>query len=135
MTMANFDPIPYVDSVEVPPSEEAGDIRRAILALQRILEQSRDRTGQFRGDVHVKAHGCATGEFRVLPNLPAELAQGLFAEEHTFPAVVRFSNSASQLQSDFVPDGRGMAQPYYHLNYDFGLKAASEARRSGERAA
>jgi hydroxyquinol 1,2-dioxygenase len=26
-------------------------------------------------------------------------------------------------------DGRAMAQPYYHLNYDFGLKADSEARR------
>jgi hydroxyquinol 1,2-dioxygenase len=32
-------------------------------------------------------------------------------------------------------DRREMTQPYYHLNYDFGLKAASEARRSGERAA
>ena len=32
-------------------------------------------------------------------------------------------------------DGREMAQPYYHLNYDFGLKAKSEARRAGERAA
>jgi protocatechuate 3,4-dioxygenase beta subunit len=32
-------------------------------------------------------------------------------------------------------DGREMAQPYCHLNYDFGLKADSETRRSGERAA
>jgi hypothetical protein len=32
-------------------------------------------------------------------------------------------------------DGRAMAQPYYHLSYDFGLKANSEMRRSGERAA
>src|ERR1041385_6735376 len=31
-------------------------------------------------------------------------------------------------------DGREMAQPYYHLNYDFGLKAASETHRIGERA-
>jgi hypothetical protein len=34
-----------------------------------------------------------------------------------------------------APDGRGMAQPYYHLNYDFGLKATSEARRYKDRAA
>jgi hydroxyquinol 1,2-dioxygenase len=32
-------------------------------------------------------------------------------------------------------DGREMAQPYYHLNYDFGLKANSEARRTAARAA
>jgi hydroxyquinol 1,2-dioxygenase len=34
-----------------------------------------------------------------------------------------------------APDGREMTQPYYHLNYDFGLKADSETRRAGERAA
>jgi hydroxyquinol 1,2-dioxygenase len=32
-------------------------------------------------------------------------------------------------------DGREIARPYYHLNYDFGLKPASETRRAGERAA
>jgi hypothetical protein len=31
-------------------------------------------------------------------------------------------------------DSREMAQPYYHLNYDFGLKADSETS-VGERAA
>jgi catalase len=41
--------------------------------------------------------------------LPAELAQGLFAQERTFTAVVRFSNSSSQSQPDFIPDGRGLA--------------------------
>jgi hypothetical protein len=27
-------------------------------------------------------------------------------------------------------DGRPMAHPYYHLNYDFGLKAETETRRA-----
>jgi catalase len=103
------DPIQYADSVEVPPADEADDIRRAIEALEKILQHSRESSREFRGDVHVKSHGCAAGEFRVLPNLPAELAQGLFAQERTFTAVVRFSNSASQPRPDFVPDGRGLA--------------------------
>lgn len=107
--MATLDPIPYADSVEVPPSDEAEDIRLAIQSLERILRQSREQSGHFQGDVHVKVHGCATGEFRVLPNLPADLAQGLFAQERTYSAAVRFSNSANQPQADFVPDGRGMA--------------------------
>jgi len=59
--------------------------------------------------VHVKTHGYARGEFRVLPNLPDELAQGLFARDVVYPAVVRFSNAASQFQPDAIPDGRGMA--------------------------
>ena len=57
MTMANFDPIPYADSVEVIPSDEIDDIRRAIQTLEKILKQSRERSGQFQGDVHVKVHG------------------------------------------------------------------------------
>jgi len=32
-------------------------------------------------------------------------------------------------------DGRAMTRPYYHLNYDFGLKAETETRSAGERAA
>jgi hydroxyquinol 1,2-dioxygenase len=32
-------------------------------------------------------------------------------------------------------DGREIAQPYYHLNYDFGLKAESKTSHAGERAA
>ena len=107
--MTNREPIPYADSVEVPPGDEADDIRLAIEALEKILQRSRATSGEIRGDVHVKSHGCAAGEFRVLPNLPPELAQGLFAQERTFTAVVRFSNSASQPQPDFVPDGRGLA--------------------------
>src|SRR5262245_30513858 len=107
--MPNLEPLPYSDDVEAPPGDEAEDIRRAIEALKRILQLSRERSGRSQGDVHVKVHGCATAEFRVLPNLPDELAQGLFVRDHTFAAVVRFSDAASQPQPDYVPDGRGMA--------------------------
>ena len=41
----------------------------------------------------------------------------------------------AEMPAGTTVDGRAMTQPYYHLNYDFGLKASSEARRSGERAA
>jgi catalase len=106
--MSSLDPIPFADSVEVIPSDEVDDIRLAIQTLEKVLKGSREQSGQYQSDVHVKVHGCATADFRVLPNLPAELAQGIFAEERTFSAVVRFSNSASQPKPDFVPDGRGM---------------------------
>jgi hypothetical protein len=41
----------------------------------------------------------------------------------------------AMMPASAAPDGREMAQPYYHLTYDFGLKANSEARRTGDRAA
>lgn len=122
--MTSLAPIPYADSVEVPPSDEAEDIRQTIEALEKILKHGREQSGQLRSDVHVKSHGCAMGELRVLPNLPPELAQGIFHEEQTYSAVIRFSNSASQPQPDYVPDGRGMAIKLFEVA---GERLASEA--------
>lgn len=122
--MTSRAPIPFAESVEKPPSDEAVDIRQTVEALEKILRHGSDQTGHLRGDVHVKSHGCAMGELRVLPNLPSELAQGLFKQELAYSAVVRFSNSASQPQPDYVPDGRGMAIKVFEVA---GERLASEA--------
>lgn len=108
MTILN-QPIPYAVDVETIPADEADDIQRVARASELILARSQAKTGQFRADVHVKTHGYAQGEMRVLPNLPAELAEGLFDHEAVYQTVVRFSNAASQDQIDAIPDGRGMA--------------------------
>jgi Catalase len=108
MTITHL-PLPCADNVETIPADEADDIQRVVAALKVMLARSQAKSGQFRADVHVKTHGYAQGEFRVLPNLSAELAQGLFEREGAYPAVVRFSNAASQAQADAIPDGRGMA--------------------------
>ena len=108
MTNANR-PLPYADDIETIPADEADDIQRVIDALELILARSQAKSGQFCADVHVKTQGYAEGEFRVLPNLPEELAQGLFEHDGVYSAVVRFSNAASQAQPDAIPDGRGMA--------------------------
>jgi hypothetical protein len=102
-------PLQYADDVETIPADEADDIQRVVQALELILARSQSKTGHFLADVHVKTHAYAHGEFRVLPNLPDELAQGLFVQNGVYPAMVRFSNSASQAQADAIPDGRGMA--------------------------
>jgi hypothetical protein len=108
MTNANW-PLPYADDIETIPADEADDIQRVVQALELILARTQVKSGQFRADVHVKTHGYAQGEFRVLPNLSAELAQGLLGHERVYPTVVRFSNASSQPQPDAIPDGRGMA--------------------------
>ena len=111
-------PLPYAEHVEVLPRDEGDDIGRVVQALRALLQRDREKTGHFHGDVHVKTHGCAVGEFRVLPNLPPELAQGLFHNERAFSAVVRFSNSASQPQPDVIPDGRGLAIKVFGVDGD-----------------
>ena len=108
MTTPNL-PLPYADDVETIPPDEAEDIRSVIKSLEQILARTQAKSGQFQADVHVKTTGYVKGEFQVLPNLPDELSQGLFEHAATYPAVVRFSNAASQIQPDAMPDGRGMA--------------------------
>ena len=80
-----------------------------VQSIEQILQAGHEKSGKPLPDVHAKSHGCAKGEFRVLPNLPAELAQGLFRHPRTYDAVVRFSNSSGQMNPDAKPDGRGMA--------------------------
>ena len=108
MTGANR-PLLYTDDVETIPADEADDIEQVVRAMELMLARAQSKTGEYCADVHVKSHGYVQGELRVLPNLPDELAQGLFEREGVYRAVVRFSNAASQPQADAIPDGRGMA--------------------------
>lgn len=101
-------PLLYGAGVESIPVDESDDIQRVVAAMKIILARTQSQSGQFRADVHVKTHGYAEGELRVLSNLPEELAQGPFERAACYRAVVRFSNAASQTQADALPDGRGM---------------------------
>lgn len=65
--------------------------------------------GIMRRDAHPKMHGLVQGEFIIEPNLPKELAIGLFSEAKTFPAWIRFSNQDGQFNPDIQRDIRGMA--------------------------
>src|SRR5690606_14182170 len=101
--------IEYTENVEQPPEDEVEDIAKTLAILHKLLHRQLKRSGEARRDVHVKAHGCATGKFQVKQGLPAELAQGLFAQPRVYSALVRFSNSAPWPQPDAIPDGRGLA--------------------------
>lgn len=102
-------PISFAEHGEIIPSDEAEDIQKVLEAIRTLLRRKYEKTGLYQSDVHVKPVGCAKGEFRILPNLPEELAQGLFQSDRTYQAVVRFSNAAPQVQPDWIPDGRGLA--------------------------
>jgi hypothetical protein len=66
-------------------------------------------TGIMRRDAHPKMHGVVKAEFTVLPNLPANLRVGVFAEPRTYQAWIRFSNQNGTIQADSARDIRGMA--------------------------
>ncbi|MEO8361624.1 MAG: catalase family protein [Vicinamibacteria bacterium] len=58
-------------------------------------------------DAHPKAHGCVRADFVISADVPNRFRHGIFARTTTYPAWIRFSNSAKG--PDTKPDVRGMA--------------------------
>lgn len=59
--------------------------------------------------IHTKMHGVVKAAFIIEPNLDEELKVGIFANEKTYHAWVRFSNSSTRPQPDKKKDIRGIA--------------------------
>ncbi|WP_347901456.1 catalase family protein [Pseudomonas purpurea] len=91
------------------PDGEAAMTQDIIQTAVRIVDQHRDNTRYLR-DAHAKAHGCVKAEIQVLPDLPPELRQGVFADSgKTWQAILRLSNGNAYPQFDSIRDARGMA--------------------------
>jgi hypothetical protein len=102
-------PIAYSPSVETVDSDEAETIRELISTLLKISQITyRDGHHALRS-VHAKSHALLEGQLTVLPNLPAELAQGLFAAPGTYPVLMRLSSSPGDILNDSVSTPRGLA--------------------------
>lgn len=93
---------------ECIPENEAEYIDKIIVSMRELLEKSYP-TGPMKRAFHPKIHGLVKANFIVEPNLPEELKVGLFAEEQTYQAWVRFSNAKRKPQKDIKKDIRGMA--------------------------
>lgn len=85
------------------PFQRAADLAAGI--IRRNYQPTRPDGTRPRG-VHDKTHACLRGEFHVRPAADARLRHGLFAEEGSYPALVRFSSST--FQTDWQPDLRGL---------------------------
>ncbi len=88
--------------------DEAIDEILRLTMGQLNLENPPGKTPVMR-DAHAKHHGLVQAELEVHPNLPPELAQGIFREPRKFKALVRFSNSVGHIGDDHEPQTRGMA--------------------------
>jgi catalase len=60
--------------------------------------------------------------------LPDDLAQVLLEHAAAYPVVVRFSNPASLVEVDAIPDGRGMAIKVLEVTGDVVLATSRKAR-------
>lgn len=93
--------------------EEIDDIVRGFLAVQARTAVEQDRP--LRRGTHAKGV-CARGVFEVLDvaagrdsAVVARLSRGLYAKPGAYPATVRFANSDPSVESDWVPDVRGLS--------------------------
>ena len=102
-------PIRFDPSVEKVEPDEAETIRGLEAQFKTILDTtSKDYEHAVRA-VHAKAHGIARGTLTVHADLPAELAQGLFATPGEHEAILRLSTNAGDILDDSIDLPRGLA--------------------------
>lgn len=102
-------PLPFDPAFEQVPDDEAQTIAGLIEAMREITETTYADGGHAIRSVHAKSHGLLKGELEVLPDLPAELAQGAFAQPGRMPVVMRFSTNPGDILDDKVSTPRGLA--------------------------
>lgn len=104
-----YPPLPFHPSFETIAPDEAATqagLTETMLSMQRKTHAD---TGHAYRAVHAKAHGYLRARFEVLPDLPPELAQGLFARPGTYDALLRFSTTPGDRLDDKVSTPRGVA--------------------------
>ncbi|WP_376091038.1 hypothetical protein ACE7GA_20990 [Roseomonas sp. CCTCC AB2023176] len=66
-------------------------------------------TGRTLRGIHAKSHALLEGELTVLPDLPPELAQGMFARPATHPLILHLSTNRPDILDDEIGAPRGVA--------------------------
>ncbi len=101
--------IPFITSVETPEADEAKTIQHLVETLLKISRITCQDGHHALRSVHAKSHALLEGQLTVRPDLPAELAQGLFEVPGTYPVLLRLSSSPGELLDDSVSTPRGLA--------------------------
>lgn len=94
---------------EIIPQDEDRAKAQVTQIISQQVKSEAQQTGKAVRDAHAKAHGCVKANFTVNEKLPKELSQGVFIENRSYPAWIRFSNGSGKSQDDNVGDGRGFA--------------------------
>src|SRR6476469_7333986 len=103
------------------------DAERSVINEQAIIEAITERVLAMQAKAAAQQHRplrrgthakgiCVQAQFEVFdvtvgrdPALAARLAKGIFAKPGVYPAIVRFANSDSKVNSDFKADVRSLS--------------------------
>ena len=106
---ANTAPLRFEPHFEEPEKDEAQTTSDMNGIFHKIQGKVFEDTGHAYRGVHAKSHGILRGELHVAPNLPAVLAQGVFAKCRSYPVVMRLSTVPGDILDDAVSTPRGVA--------------------------
>jgi catalase len=108
MSATVLNPVLYRAGIEQPEPDEAETIAGLNEALREILDTTFKDYGHPVRSVHAKSHGLLQGKV-IVPALPPQLAQGMFATPGTYDAILRLSTNPGDILDDSVSTPRGMA--------------------------
>jgi hypothetical protein len=100
---------PSTDWQEQIADDEDERFERYAETLRDIQRRQSRKKGAAGRALHRKAHAGVEAELEVLPELPAELRAGLFAQPGRYRGYARFSNGRHVHGPDPAPDLRGLA--------------------------
>lgn len=102
-------PIAYRDDLEIEQPDEAALTREIVARMAATQAAHAERHHHAHRDAHAKSHAILKGRMTVHQDLPAELAQGIFAHPGEHEIVARLSSAPGDIHSDAVPAPRGFA--------------------------
>jgi hypothetical protein len=103
-------PLPFHPDDEIIEEGEEETFRRLASVMDFGTHHARDADRSHGRRSHAKCLGALRGELRVSPDLPPELAQGLFGSPGGYDVVARLSHlPAERLDDRMVSSVRGLA--------------------------
>lgn len=102
-------PTRYTDELETPLRDESAIIAETVTRMRHLMQIAFEEHRHATSATHAKTHGVVTGRLEVLPDLPPELAQGLFAAAGVYEVVLRYASEPGTLEPDTVQRARGIA--------------------------
>ncbi|MBU2359176.1 MAG: catalase family protein [Alphaproteobacteria bacterium] len=102
-------PVKYSPSVETLMEDETETIAGLKDTLTDIMDITSENGGHAIRSVHAKSHGIIQGTLDIMPDLPTDYAQGLFATLGAHPAVLRISTNPGDILHDKISLPRGLA--------------------------
>lgn len=109
MTPKPTSPLRYSPALEQIEDDEAQTHAELVEQLEKIGDITYAHSDKALRSVHAKSHGLLVGKLVVHDGLPAELAQGLFAQPGSYDVLLRLSTPAGDVLDDKVSLPRGLA--------------------------